>query len=325
MPNINSNPPNYVRTDLTALRQHLDATLPAKTNNPNVLIATWNIRCFGDLTEKWRSGSNDSPKRNLHALLCIAEIISRFDVVAIQEVRGNIKALRHTLKRLGNNWGFLMTDVTRGGLGNNERLAFLYDTTRVKPSGLACELVLPEELEEQPVVSANAFQHQFARTPYAVSFTFSGTTFILTTLHVHYGSNPDAHRIPELTAIANWLADWASKSKAFGHNFLALGDFNIDRHGDDLYDAFVSTGLYTPDDLNHVPSTIFAKPNKPQLDKHYDQIAWFNGNNNVPSLNITYRQGGFVDFRNVVMSSLTNNSLSWRMSDHFPLWAEFAV
>jgi hypothetical protein len=37
----------------------------------------------------------------------------------------------------------ILTDVTKGAQGNDERLAFLYDPRRVKPSGRACELLLP--------------------------------------------------------------------------------------------------------------------------------------------------------------------------------------
>ena len=77
---------------------------PPKALDRNLLIATWNLRAFGGLTEKWQAAQNDSPKRDLHALRCIAEIVSRFDVVAVQEVRANLKALRHLLKALGPNW-----------------------------------------------------------------------------------------------------------------------------------------------------------------------------------------------------------------------------
>jgi hypothetical protein len=38
-----------------------------------------------------------------------------------------------------------VTDVTRGRQGNNERLAFVFDRQRVRPSGLACELVVAAE------------------------------------------------------------------------------------------------------------------------------------------------------------------------------------
>jgi len=33
-------------------------------------------------------------------LLYISEIVSRFDIIAIQEVKGNLRALRHMLKYL---------------------------------------------------------------------------------------------------------------------------------------------------------------------------------------------------------------------------------
>jgi len=36
------------------------------------------------------SPPDDSPQRYLHSVLCIAEIISHFDVVALQEVKGSI-------------------------------------------------------------------------------------------------------------------------------------------------------------------------------------------------------------------------------------------
>ncbi len=324
MPAVNDTPPEFVEQDLNRLRQHLDAQLPVKGTNENVLLATWNIRAFGDLTKKWSSSPNDSPKRNFHAVVCIAEIISRFDVVAVQEVKGNIRALRYLLRKLGPRWGFLMTDVTRGDPGNDERMAFLFDTGRVKPSGLACELVVPERVQGAVPDPASAFQRQFVRTPYACSFLSAGKTFILITLHVLYGETP-RDRIPELEAIAKWLHDWARDSNSFDHSLIALGDFNIDRVGDPLYRAFTSTGLTTPADLNAVPRTIFAKPGKPQLDKHYDQIAWFENRQGIDQLSLTYHRGGFVDFRGLVMSDISDQSLSWRISDHFPLWAEFTV
>jgi len=56
---------------------------------------------------------------------------------------------------------------------------------------------------------------------------------------------------PELKAIAEWLADWAKNINELSnnHNLITLGDFNIDREGDDLYNAFISTGLKVPKDL----------------------------------------------------------------------------
>ena len=101
MLNFAEPPPEDVSADLLLLRSALDEEIPAKALDRNLLIATWNVRAFGDLTEKWESAEEDSPKRDLHSLLCIAEIVSRFDVVAVQEAKDNLKALRHMLKMLG--------------------------------------------------------------------------------------------------------------------------------------------------------------------------------------------------------------------------------
>ncbi len=324
MAEITDTPPEEVRAELAALRDVLDDEIPAKTVDRNLLIGTWNIRCFGGLTMKWRAESGDSPTRDLHALKCIGEIVSRFDVVAIQEAKKDLRALRHMLEDLGPEWGVILTDVTRGDPGNGERMAFVFDTRRVKPSGLACELVVPrEQLEE---IDPDALQEQFARTPYAVSFLAGDKTFILVTLHVLYGEG-SSDRLPELRAIAEWLADWARDVKSYGHNLIALGDFNIDREGDELYEAFTGTGLSVPTDLRHVPRTLFSDPEKPNLEKYYDQIAWFEGAGATPALSLDYRRAGGFDFKGHTLQSrgLTKRKLSWRISDHYPLWAEFGI
>jgi endonuclease/exonuclease/phosphatase family metal-dependent hydrolase len=302
----------------------LDRNIPAKVLDYNVIIATWNIRAFGDLTEKWCSGPADTPKRDLHALRCIAEIVSRFDVIALQEVRANLKALRHMLKLLGSNWSVVLTDVTKGDRGNGERMVFLFDTRKVQLSGLACELVVPQEQLDR--IEPDALDRQFARTPYAVSFRSGGKTFILITLHVIYGEKAE-DRLAEVKAIAEWLSDWARDINAWDHQLIGLGDFNIDRRGDKLYEAFTSTGLHVPEDLHGIPRSIFRDPKTPDLNKFYDQIAWFTGANNVPALSMRYLGGGSFDFTTVVLTSrqLTKAQLSWRISDHYPVWAEFSL
>ena len=56
-----------------------------------------------------------------------------------------------------------MTDVTLGDAGGNERLAFIFNRTRVQPSGLAAERVVPPDRLDQ--LEENALSEQFARTP----------------------------------------------------------------------------------------------------------------------------------------------------------------
>lgn len=314
MPKITDNPPSHIIQDITSLNTVLDAAVPAKKLDHNVLIGTWNVRAFGGLTEKWEASEDDSPKRDLHSVLGIASIMSRFDIIAIQELKGDLKAFRHMLKVMGPHWSFILTDVSGGKSGNDERLGFLFDTRKVKLSGLACELVVPNEK-----IAEGAFNRQFVRTPYAVGFNVAGKTFILITLHVIYGQSADA-RTPELKAIAEWLKDWASDMNSYDHSLIVLGDFNIDRKGDERYDAFVSTGLTVPDDLQDVKRTVYDNSTK-----FYDQIAWFENNKSVPQISLKYAQGGSFDFGQYVLKNrnLKPGKLSWRISDHLPLWAEF--
>lgn len=313
-------PPVHVQENLAVLSTDLDAKIPFKKVDKNLLIASWNIRAFGDLTRKWESEEKDSPKRDLHAIRSIAEIIKRFDVIAVQEVKANIRAVRDTLKYLGSDWSLILTDVTKGSAGNGERMAYIFDTRRVQLSGLACELVVPKEWSSH--IGENALDEQFVRTPYAVSFKSGKQTFILVTLHIKYGKN-SADRIKELKGIAKWLSDWASDMNAYHQNLITLGDFNINQRGDLLDKTFLSEGLYVPPELQNeaVTRSIF------NTTKYYDQIAWFNNSKNIPNLSLNFIQGGNFDFVPTALANrnLTKRSLSYVLSDHYPLWAEFEL
>jgi len=105
VPSVLDAPPAATSQQVLSLREVLRGPIPAKVLDRNPLIGTWNIRAFGGLTEVWESSPADSPKRDLTLLLCIAEVLRCFDVVAVQEVRGNLKGLRDALKVLGPQWG----------------------------------------------------------------------------------------------------------------------------------------------------------------------------------------------------------------------------
>jgi endonuclease/exonuclease/phosphatase family metal-dependent hydrolase len=323
MPKLSDLPPPIIQNDLDELANALDRLIPRKQDAGNLLIATWNIRSFASLTREWTASSNDSPKRDLRGLRAICEIVSRFDVVASQEVKGNLRALRDMMNYLGDPWSFLMTDITLGHAGNDERMAFVFDTRRVRVSGLACELVVPPEwLTDIP---ENALHQQFARTPYAVSFKAGETTFILVTLHIAYGESTDARK-NELKTIARWMKAWAERETQWHHNMLTLGDFNISRKGDALWQAFTSTGLAVPDELQAVPKSIFDDE-ADAGDKFYDQIAWFTSTSGSIALDMNYNTGGHFDFLPFVYTDtdLSRRSISYRISDHYPLWAEFLI
>jgi endonuclease/exonuclease/phosphatase family metal-dependent hydrolase len=310
--------PMEVITNLAELREDLDQKVPFKELDRNLLIATWNIRGFGNFTRKWMSTEKDSPRRDLHSVYCIAEILSRFDVIAVQEVKGNLRALRDTLKLLGDNWSMMLTDTNSSASGNDERMAYLFDTRRVQLSGLAGEIVIPNEWVKDPEKVIN---EQFVRSPYAVSFRSGDKTFILVTVHIIYGKS-SKDRIKEIHGIAQWLNHWASDINAYDQNLIVLGDFNIDARGDLLDKTFLSEGLYVPEELQTLSRSIFNET------KYYDQIAWFNSDDGKrPKLSLEFMNAGNYDFVPTALNNrgLTKQKLSFMISDHYPLWANFRI
>jgi endonuclease/exonuclease/phosphatase family metal-dependent hydrolase len=317
-------PPAATLAELEPLSATLDAALPDRVLDRNLLIATWNIRAFGDMSDSWKRGKRDSPKRNRSDVLAIAEILSRFDVIAVQEARANLRALRHAMKALGPEWGLILTDVNPPPAGNGERLAFLFDTRRVRPSGLAAELVVPEGELKKGRIEEGALQEQFVRTPYAVSFISGGQTFILVTLHVKYGDNA-AERTGELKGIAKWLSEWAQRTEDYNQNLICLGDFNIDRSDDPNFQAFTSTGLEPPAELQGLSRTVSDKPGE---EHYYDQIAWFTKGRKA-KLTLDFEPGaghaGRFEWNRHLLAEMDAQEASWHISDHYPLWVEFGL
>jgi len=127
-----------------ALRDHIFAYRsadPVPTHDRDeqqwMRIATWNIREF------------DSKKyggRLKESLFYIAEVISHFDLVAIQEVRADLNALEEVMKILNrHDWAYIATDVTEGSSGNRERMVFVYNKKKVWFRSIAGEVVLEKK------------------------------------------------------------------------------------------------------------------------------------------------------------------------------------
>jgi hypothetical protein len=157
---------------LLRLRAQLAVEVPQRTISDTLLLATWNIREFD--SEKYGV-------RDVEPLHYIAEIISHFDLVAIQEVREDMSALDRVQEMLGGWWKYIVTDVTHGGPGNSERMAYMYDSRKVTFGGLAGEVVLPD-------VRGQERSLQLARTPFMCGFKASWTKFNLITVHIYYGT-----------------------------------------------------------------------------------------------------------------------------------------
>lgn len=119
-----------------AIKKHINDSLSNPDGQKSVRIATWNIRDFG--AGKYKG-------RDFEALYYIAEIISHFDIVALQEVRSDLKEFERLKKILGPDWKYMATDVTDGNAGNGERMVFLYNRRIVQFNNIVGELTLREE------------------------------------------------------------------------------------------------------------------------------------------------------------------------------------
>ena len=230
--------------------------IPVRCIDKTLMLATWNIREF------------DSAKygvRGKEPLFYIAEIISRFDIVAVQEVREDLTALKKLMKILGGYWKCLLTDVTRGGQGNGERLVYLYDSRKISFGGLACEIVIPPVTKKGKKLEPSK---QLARTPFMVGFQAGWLKFTICTVHILYGEaapdNPE--RIEEIKELAKFLASEANSKYAWSKNMFMLGDFNIFQTTDKTMKAITDAGFFVPEQLQVLPSNVAQN-------KHYDQIA----------------------------------------------------
>jgi len=139
-----------VRTinNLIKLRKSLSRNIKDKRDEGSFLLASWNLRDFD--SNKFGHG-----KRLDESYLYIAEIISAFDLIALQEINRDLSALEKLMKILGRrDWDYIVTDTTEGRGGNQERIAFVYNRHRISFAKMAGEVVLPGKNDRQ-----------FARTP----------------------------------------------------------------------------------------------------------------------------------------------------------------
>ena len=313
---------------LKRLRAALSAGVPPRTATDTILLATWNIREFDSGKFGYRSDES---------YYYIAEILSRFDLIAVQEVRDGLYPLQRLQRLLGSWWSYLVTDVTLGTSGNSERMAYLYDRRKVSFTGLAAELVLPKAqgAKEEPV--------QMARSPYLAGFQAGWAYFTLATVHIYYGEGVavDPRRLEEITAFAKTIAKSAGKLSGSPQyepggapvpdNLIMLGDFNIFNRADVTMEAITKAGFVVPEALQAVPGSNVDK------NKHYDQIAYLK---KLARLRPTGRAGIFDYYEQVYRLAdeaeyaaeraerpgrTFKEWRTYRMSDHLPMWIELGI
>ncbi|MHB8903454.1 MAG: endonuclease/exonuclease/phosphatase family protein [Thermoguttaceae bacterium] len=288
---------NDIRQKVEAVRGEA-ASRPAEQGTPSLppvtssarpsdrlRIASFNIQVFG--TAK----AQKPPVMNV-----LADVIRRFDVVAIQELRTPDPFAMDSLLQLVNQNGGTFQYVVGPRLGrtaSKEQYVFLFDLARVEllPDTLLTVSDPQDLLHREPLIARFRVRASGSAQPF---------TFILVNIH----TDPD-ETDTELDALGGvfraiqqnpWQED----------DVILLGDLNVD------YRKMGNLGM-----LPDIAWTIQGQPTNTRGLESYDNIVFnrvatceFTGTSGVLNLQEEYR--------------LTTEQ-ALEVSDHQPIWAEFNV
>lgn len=303
---------------LKRLRAQLVDTVPRRRLEENLLLATWPLNNFGRLPQLPES------------IFYLADVISAFDVVALQEVDRNLDALQQLVRILGPEWGYFISDISEGPPGNRERFAIVYYQSRVSFEHISGEVVLPEK----GVLAGR----QFARKPLLVSFRTGAFRFRVCTAHIHYGGGGPAAR-QRSTEECEMLARFLSHvSRRDDQNIVLAGNFNLQSKDSDAVRAFREGGFTIPERTLH--------PSHMTPERYYSLIALLltdgvlaveqsiGASGTVKPFDSVFRLEDFRLYEAAIRAE--NDGIRdervqqeykrlWRMrqlSDHLPLWLE---
>lgn len=301
-----------IAAGLRVLRERIErANIPPSILDETLNLATWNIREFGRMRRRKR--------RSEAAIHYIAEILSQFDLIGITEVRDDLTDLGRVIKILGPYWRVLFSDFNTDRAGNRERIAYLYDKRAVTFTGLAAEADPPRRKnrktgEYEPTIT-------WWRSPFMASFSAGNFDFILLTVHIRWGGDDPALRIPPLKQLAEWIDKRRKEKHVVDKDIIVMGDFNIPKVDDDLYKAITSKGLTIPDVLRDTEHGSNLAGNK-----RYDQILHYRRHTE------TFKDRGGVlnfycsDWRKLFPKEqypdMTKRGFTFELSDHLPLWVQ---
>ena len=167
----------------------------------------------------------------------------------------------------------------------------------------------------------------FDRNPYIALFSAGTFSFQLVGVHLFFGSTSKTdmnRRALETLAVARWASFRKNTGTAVTQDIVLLGDFNLPKavQGDPIFDQLTARGLELPAHSSAIGSAIAS-------DSHYDQIAFFPGETAAQFTG----QIGIFDFDGALFKTLWESRgrveflayLRYYISDHRPMWVEFAI
>ena len=247
------------------------------SNSNNLLIASWNIANLGvqNRTEK--------------DLKLIGHIISRFDLIAVQEINDNLSNFIKLVKYIGDHFDYMINDTA----GNNERLGFIYNKKKVNVGRLFAEIAIPKKNHPRYTVVVPYrrggenrvevyYKHEFIpfdRNPFVGNFECKSLNFTIVNTHLYFGAFKNsttinerakyARRVLEIITLSKWAKKRIKKQTTYDKDILLIGDMNIPAmdKNDSAYKALLKSGLK--------PLDYFSKTGGSNIlnTKTYDQMA----------------------------------------------------
>ncbi len=334
-------PAEKVRTAerLLALRQKLRSEVRERAGRDALLIASWNLRDF----DSNRFGHGHRLRESFYY---IAEVISAFDLVVLQEVGRNLDALEGVLGILGAEWDYIATESIDTPSGAEERMAFVFRQSKLMFRKVAGDMVLPAGQRIAPrggmSEDGEAAELIFSRSPFLAGFQAAdGFAFNLCTLHIRYDGLGPQHlerHVGQLEAIARFLRERQDRDRE--HYFL-LGDFGVGAPSDLFAQVLERHGFAIPEALTRRRANLDAQ-------RYYDQIAFrivedrveLTGSGSFRPFDAVFRDNDddFTAYSELMpaekASDLWNGGPrgyyvnQWRtgqISDHLPLWVALKV
>ena len=258
---------------------------PAVREGQNIHIASFNIQVFGEKKIEKPAVMN-----------VLAEVVRRFDLVAIQEVRSVrddiLPRFLQMINSTGRHYDFVI-GPRMGRTNSKEQYAFLFDTASI-------------EVDRRTMYSVGDPYDRMQRPPFVAHFRVRGPdpkeafTFTLVDMH----TEPD-DTVRELNACAD-VFKAVRNDGSDEDDVILLGDLNVDdKHFGDL------------GRLPGIACAISGRPTNSRQTKQYDNIIF----NRQATIEYTGRSGVFDLIREF---NLTLDQ-ALEISDHFPIWAEFSI
>ena len=222
----------------------------------SVILGSFNIRKLGS-----------ARSRNLDTWKFLANVCRSFDLLAVQEVMGDLSGLRRLMSLLGPEFSMVVSDQTGvfpGEPGVGERLGFIFRWNTVERMEVASDVTYDRSKiinsiardydafssvmtpyarqladyeagrrSRKPRLNLPVFL-SFIRQPFCVAFRIPGHPgtqpyeIMAVNAHLYFG-NYITDRRQEFNALADWLMSrLLTSSRAYYPNFILFGDLNLD-------------------------------------------------------------------------------------------------